>query len=109
MEGTWQISYVIVNGSKFTVAELEAVGDYYSSDMYMILKEGGAAVEIAEGTAHCYVWSMDGKSIDVNGIEMTLSDDGMTFTAQIYENILVYEKISDSQDITDVLESQDTD
>ena len=102
LTGTWVVDSVELDGAKFSVSELEAMGrDNWMGKTIMVLKDGGKAY-IAEGGIDGVIvdWyeTTDGKIL-LDGEAYTIVD-GLIRMEVDDDEILYFRKSSDSQTIT---------
>ncbi len=104
--GTWKATQVEIDGSLFTVDELEAVGDDSISDTYIIIKEGGKAYLHDRYDSELTDWS-----IEENGIKIanqTFEYKNRTLSMILDDNKVIFEKVSSSQTLTNAETKSDT-
>lgn len=95
--GTWTVTSADMDGSNFTISELEATGDYSLSDVCMILKDGGKAY-IDDGTTNGLVdWTETDNGVKIGVQECSLEDGLLSITNNGIT--LYFEKTSDDQTI----------
>ena len=104
--GTWKTEGAEVKGSMFTVEELEALGEYGISDMYFILKEGGAGYFYKDGASVLFEWTQTEGGVIINGGEYAIQNGRII--AEIDEINVVFYKVSNNQNITSALNEQST-
>lgn len=97
--GTWKISHVNIDGSDFSISELEAMNDYSMSDSVLVIKDGGKAYLVEDGNGHLTDWESTKDGIQI-GIRDFVISDGM-LSADVGKGILYFEKVSDSQDYSE--------
>lgn len=93
--GTWTIDSVEVNGSSFTIDELEAMGDYSLSDVQLVVKAGGQAYMTADGEGTMVEWEKTPSGIKI-GIRDCEIENGL-LCASDDEKKMFLKKTSDSQ------------
>ena len=98
--GTWRTSAILINGAKFTIDQIETMGEKDSIDILLVIKENGkiSCYSAQNGFEGEVAWKKGSeKSIIVEEAEFTLEDKELVFP--INENTVLYlEKISDRQD-----------
>ena len=102
--GTWVAESAEVKGSVFSVDELEAMGDYSISNLFVVIKKGGAAYISEDGDGTTVDWKASGK-----GIKIGIQDCAVEAGKIILENngIKIFMiKQSDNQDISAVISEQ---
>lgn len=96
--GTWEITKVNVDGSDFTIDELEAMGDTSMSGMQLVIKDGGKCAIIEQGESTGIVdWSETETGIDMGVQKLTL--DGEMLVLENNGNKMYFEKVSSEQSI----------
>lgn len=103
--GTWSPESVEINGSTYKVSELEAMGDYSISDLYIVIKEGGSAYVYENGSGAQVEWSEVSGGVKL-GIQECKVVDGKIILENNDVKITLAKK-SDSQEIT-TAESENT-
>ena len=102
LTGTWVVDSVELDGAKFSVSELEAMGwDDGMSETFMVLKDGGKAYISEDGDDGAIIdWyeTTDGKIL-LDGEAYTIVD-GLIRIEIDDDEILYFRKSSDSQTIT---------
>ena len=73
--GTWDSHSAQIDGSLFTIEELETIGDYSLSDFRIIIKEGGKAYVYAEGEGELLDWELTDTGIKIGIRDCILQDD----------------------------------
>ena len=96
--GTWKATQVEIDGSIFTVDELEAVGDDSISDTYIIIKEGGKAYLHDRYDSELTDWSIEENGIKV--ANQTFEYKNRTLSMILDDNKVIFEKVSSSQTLT---------
>lgn len=98
LTGTWTVDSTEVNGTKFTLSELEAMGDDSLSQAQLVIKDGGKAY-MSEGNNGILVdWEKTDSGAIINNEVFTLVNGMLQF--EMYEDEYVYfKKVSDSQEI----------
>ena len=96
--GTWDIHSVNIEGSMFTIEEVETTGDYSMSDFRIIIKEGGKAYVYAQGYGEFVDWFLAEEGINI-GVRFCTLQNGL-LTIEINDNMIYLTKTSDSQTIT---------
>lgn len=98
--GTWRTSGVSVNGARFTMEQIIAMGGKKEVDAILILREDGTlSIYIAGDDArHESVWQAgeDGNSVIIEGQTMPVADGELTM--EFEDASLHMEKISERQD-----------
>lgn len=97
LTGTWQAAKAEIDGATFTVSELEAMGEDYFSDAYLIIKDGGTAVTIEKGKSDMINWEETENGYKIGYTECTIVDD-LLCVDNGYGKVF-FEKISDSQTV----------
>ena len=98
LPGTWSAESAEYNGSTYTVSELEAMGDYSISELYVVIKEGGSAYVSDGGSGAMVEWSQQ-----AGGIKLGIQDCKVVDGKIILENngvTITLAKQSDSQEVT---------
>lgn len=95
--GTWMISFVEYEGSKFTVEEWKSTEDEDLSEFRIVFKDGGKAYIYDGEYGDLVNWMESGDSIMI-GDEKGTVDDGM-IRFDYYGNTICLKKVSDSQTI----------
>ena len=102
LTGTWVVDSAELDGAKFSVSELEAMGwDDGMSETFMVLKDGGTAYISEDGDDGAIIdWyeTTDGKIL-LDGEAYTIVD-GLIRIEIDDDEILYFRKSSDSQTIT---------
>ena len=102
LTGTWVVDSAELDGAKFSVSELEAMGwDDGMSETFMVLKDGGKAYISEDGDDGAIIdWyeTTDGKIL-LDGEAYTIVD-GLIRIEIDADEILYFRKSSDSQTIT---------
>lgn len=102
LTGTWVVDSAELDGAKFSVSELEAMGwDDGMSETFMVLKDGGKAYISEDGDDGAIIdWyeTTDGKIL-LDGEAYTIVD-GLIRIEIDDDEILYFRKSSDSQTIT---------
>lgn len=101
--GTWTFSKVTIDGSTYTIKEIEAMGDDSLSGVFFVFKEGGSvymyAGEDDEGN-FTYTYNEESNIITVGAKDFVIEGNELVVTA---DNGTVYmDKYSNSQDITEI-------
>ncbi|MCR5041166.1 MAG: hypothetical protein K6C36_03575 [Clostridia bacterium] len=109
LPGTWKPESVVFNGSVFSPEEIKQADVLWDedslSDMYIVLKDGGAAYAFYDGDGELISWEESEDSVKIGELlfewkdgKLTLNDEGNDFA---YEDGLsiIFTKVSDSQDI----------
>lgn len=109
--GTWQISYIEYEGSKFTVDEWKAMEDEDLSEFYIILKEGGKAYIYDDGYGDLVDWLKSKDSIMIGDKKCDIVDGNICL--DYYGDKIYLQKASDNQEIpkddkSDASENKDT-
>ena len=95
--GTWDSVSAKVDGSIFTIDELEAMGDYSLSDFRIVIKEGGKAYVYSEESGVTLDWKTTDDGIKIGVKECVFKDDLLSIENN---GITIYlSKISDNQTI----------
>ena len=96
--GTWKATQAEVEGSIFTVEELEAVGDNSISDSYIIIKEGGKAYLRDPYDSELTDWTIEEGGINIAGQHLEYKN--RTLALILDDNKIIFEKVSPSQALT---------
>ncbi|MCR4632544.1 MAG: hypothetical protein K5648_00285 [Erysipelotrichaceae bacterium] len=109
--GTWRTAAVSVNGARFTMDQIIAMGEKGSVDAILVLREDGTlSIYIAnDGSRYGSTWQAgaDGNSVIIEGREMPLSEGELIL--QFQDGNVHMEKISERQDeaiIDELLEAE---
>lgn len=95
--GTWKAASVELDGTKYTISELEAMGDDSMSEAQIVIKEGGKAY-VADGNDGDIVdWVKTETGVKIGEQECTIID-GM-ICLEYGEGKVYFKKVSDSQTI----------
>lgn len=101
--GTWKAASVELDGTKYTISELEAMGDDSMSEAQIVIKEGGKAY-VADGNDGDIVdWVKTETGVKIGEQECTIVD-GM-ICLEYGEGKVYFKKVSDSQTIGAVQDS----
>lgn len=101
--GTWKAASVELDGTKYTISELEAMGDDSMSEAQIVIKEGGKAY-VADGNDGDIVdWVKTETGVKIGEQECTIVD-GM-ICLEYREGKVYFKKVSDSQTIGAVQDS----
>ena len=103
--GTWKVNKAIVEGSTYSQKELKAMKEDDIAELTIVIKEGKAAF-IKDATSDASLeWALSDKGIkigeadcEIEGEFIVLDKDG---------NKIYLEKVSDSQDISEMLENDE--
>ena len=95
--GTWEISSVEIEGSKFTADEVSAMGDDSLTGVGLVIKEGGKACLLENGTGDIVDWSITSNGIKIGVIECTIVDG--LICIENNDIVMCFEKVSDEQTI----------
>lgn len=95
--GTWRADGVEVDGTKYTMAELDAMGDNSISRAQIVVKEGGKAYVSDGHTGNVVDWTKTEAGVTIGEQDCTIAD-GMICLAY-GEGTVFFKKISDSQTI----------
>ncbi len=99
--GTWRTAALLINGSRFTMDQIEAMGEKDSADILLVIRR--------EGTVSCYsaqngfegevTWEEGnaGHTIVIEETELSVKDGELVFPID-EDNAFYLEKISDRQD-----------
>ena len=100
--GTWKLSKVNYNGSDYSVEELEAMDNNSLSEIYLVLKEGGAAYAYSgiKDKGENDQWRYDKENNEVIFNNSTAKYDGTYLIMEESEGIVYFKKYSRFQDIT---------
>lgn len=96
--GTWQISCIEYEGSKFTVDEWKTMEDEDLSEFYIILKEGGKAYIYDDGYGDLVDWLKSEDSIMIGDEKCDIVDGNICL--DYYGDKIYLQKTSDNQEIT---------
>lgn len=99
LTGTWKLDHVEADGATFTPSELEAMGEDELSRSVIVLKDGGKAYVSEGGDGLVTDWSRSDGGIILNGKALTLTD-GLLRLELRRNRVLVFKRVSDSQEIT---------
>lgn len=97
--GTWAIDYVEADGVKYTISELEAMGDESLSGTQLVIKEGGKAYASDNTSGGIVDWEKNEDTITIGVMDCTLKDGVLSF--EYGDGMIYMKKISDSQTIGD--------
>lgn len=101
--GTWKAASVELDGTKYTISELEAMGDDSMSEAQIVIKESGKAY-VADGNDGDIVdWVKTETGVKIGEQECTIVD-GM-ICLEYGEGKVYFKKVSDSQTIGAVQDS----
>ena len=101
--GTWKAVSVELDGTKYTISELEAMGDDSMSEAQIVIKESGKAY-VADGNDGDIVdWVKTETGVKIGEQECTIVD-GM-ICLEYGEGKVYFKKVSDSQTIGAVQDS----
>lgn len=104
--GTWKADSIEADGVKYTISEIEAMGDDSMSEAQIIIKDGGKAL-LSDGVSSDIVnWKKTSTGIKI-GVENCAIVDGM-IRIEYGECYIYFAKISDSQTVDDTQDSDDT-
>lgn len=103
IEGTWKFVGAKLDGSYYSAKELEAMGEKAGNVTYIVIKEGGNACVLSDDDMDTVEWSEKDGSISVGKMEGKIENEQLVLTKK--KNVLYFEKESDSQDASDLLES----
>lgn len=78
--GTWDSHSAKIDGSIFTIEELETMGDYSLSNFRIIIKEGGKAYAYAEGEGELIDWELTDTGIKIGIRDCALHDNLLSMT-----------------------------
>lgn len=106
--GTWNISSVEIDGSTFTIDEIEAMGDTSLSDFQIVIKDGGKAYVYSNGEGTLVDWKATESGISI-GIRECTFDESKQLNLEINGNKLILSKTSDDQSITSPSDGKETD
>lgn len=95
--GTWEIVSAENDGAKFTLDELEALGDDSLSGISLILKEGRKACILENGKGDIVDWSVTSGGLKIGVLDCKVEND--TILVEKNKVILHFQKTSDSQEI----------
>lgn len=96
--GTWKATQAEIEGSVFTVEELEAVGDDTISDTYIIIKEGGKAYLHDRYDSEVMDWSIEENGIKIG--DFSFEYKKRTLSMMLDDNRVIFEKVSSGQTLT---------
>ncbi len=98
--GTWRTCAISVNGVRFTMDQIEALGNKDAIDMIFVINEDGSiyGYSFYEGNEldETYTTGSEGKSIIIDGTELPFEDGELLFV--VGDTTAHLEKISDRQD-----------
>lgn len=96
--GTWDIHSVNMEGSVFTISELETMGDYSLSDFRIVIKEGGKAWIYSQGSGTTLDWENTKDGIKIGVRECSFENKLLSIENN---GIIIYlSKTSDSQTVS---------
>lgn len=108
--GIWKVDKLKVNDSFYSVEELEYMGDYSASDIYIVIKEGGSVyfAELRNDDSYGGSWEFneDNNSVSIEGAEFMLDEDAYLY-AEIDGDYMYLKRYSYSQSITDIPKLED--
>ena len=103
--GTWAADGVIIDGSYYSLAEAESMGEYSLSNSYILFKDGGSCYVTDDGSGQTFTWSVaEGAGSIIIG-EAELPWDESTKQLTLVDSSgtqMLLSKFSDSQDITQI-------
>ena len=102
LPGTWKATYVVVDGVELTVAEVSRMGEFRFENCYMVFKTGGKVYFSPD--ERLYDWSCTEDTAMVDGMECSIVEGKIIMESERFS--LIWEKVSDSQDLTDLPENQ---
>ena len=95
--GTWDIQSVNMEGSVFTISELETIGDYSLSDFRIVIKEGGKAWIHSQGSGTTLDWEKTSNGIKIGVRECSYENELLSIENN---GVIIYlSKTSNSQTI----------
>lgn len=95
--GTWKADSVEVDGTRYTISELESMGDNSLNDSQIVIKEGGKAY-VADGNNGDIVdWNKTDTGVKIGEQDCTVVDEMICLKHG--EGKVFFKKISDSQEI----------
>lgn len=96
--GTWDIHSVNIEGSVYTISELETMGDYSLSDFRIVIKEGGKAWIHSQGSGTTFDWENTKDGIIIGVRECSFENKLLSIDNN---GIIIYlSKTSDSQTVS---------
>lgn len=106
--GTWEVDSVEIDGTEYTLSELNAMGDDSMDGLQIVIKDGGNAY-VTENSSIAdsgivVEWSETKNGILIGEAECT-TVDGMICLEQ-GEGKVFFKKISDSQTIGEAVENE---
>ncbi len=104
--GTWKASSIEADGVKYTIPEIEAMGDDSTSDMQIVIKDGGKACLIDSVSSDIVDWEKTDSGIKIGEADCTIVD-GM-ICIEYGACYIYFIKISDSQIIGATQNSNNT-
>lgn len=96
--GTWEITGAEIDGAKFTIDELDALGGDSVYGISLILKSGGKACLMENGKSDLVDWSVTDNGLKIGMMDCKVVKD--TILVEKGNAIVHFEKLSDSQEIT---------
>ncbi len=106
LTGTWEPESVIAEEVKFTIKELEALGDFSLSEIIFIVKEGGK-IYIDDGTTSELVdWEEIENGMIVGEVEFIIEGENLVFERNNIQVLLV--KVSENEEIVETEENTNT-
>lgn len=105
--GTYKADSVEVEGVKYTISELEAMGNDSLSTAQIVIKDGGKAYISDDTSGDIVDWEKTENGIKIGGQECTSVDDFLCI--EHGEGTVYFKKISDSQEITQMSNNEDGD
>lgn len=95
--GRWEATEVELDGSRFTMEEIQAMGDHTMDDLYIVIKEGGKAYAHLGEEGLLVDWEETETGVKIGQSELT--HDGRNLVLEKNGKIF-FEKVSDDQTIT---------
>ncbi len=97
--GTWKTDSIEVDGTKYTVSELEAIGADHMSEAQIVIKEGGKAYVAVGDDGEIVDWTKTETGVKIGKQEYTIV--GGMMCLENGKTKVYFQKISDSQTIGD--------
>lgn len=95
--GTWKADSVEMDGTKYTISELAAMGDDSLSESQIVIKDGGKAYVADGGSGDIVDWSRTESGVKIGEQTCTFVDEMLCL--EYGESKVLFKKISDSQEI----------
>ena len=100
--GTWKVDSIEIDGAKFTVSELKAMGDDSMCAAQIVIKTGGKAyvAECDDGTGDVVDWQETDTGIQIGEQNCTIVDGMICLKLKYDDEMIYFKKVSDSQTIS---------